>query len=180
MSGVDFARLIREYADSRGKGGRLAHLSVLPERKASLVGFPPFLDPGVVEALESLGIRGLYPHQERALSLAVEGRHLIVATGTASGKSLCYQAPALQLMAEDPSSRFLFLYPTKALAQDQLRSLRELTGARETCATYDGDTPSDLRSWIRREARIVLSNPDMLHYGILPNHRLWGGFFRCL
>jgi len=180
MASVDFARWIREYAESRGKVTRLVHVALIPERKASLVKFPPFLHPKVKEALESLGIRGLYPHQEKALRLAVEGRHLIVATGTASGKSLCYQAPALQLMHTDPTSRFLFLYPTKALAQDQLRAMRELAGREGACATYDGDTPGDLRSWVRREARVVLSNPDMLHYGILPHHRLWGAFFRQL
>ncbi len=180
MSQLDFARWIKDFAESRGKSGRLAHVALIPERGASLVDFPAFLSPGVKEALGSLGIRGLYPHQEKALRLVQEGRNVIVATGTASGKSLCYQIPALQMMANDPSSRFLFLYPTKALAQDQLRSLRELTGGEGTASTYDGDTPAGLRSWVRREARIVLSNPDMLHHGILPNHRLWAGFFRNL
>ncbi len=158
----------------------MAHLEVIPARAAHYVDMPERLHPRLLEALERLGVKSLYPHQARAMDLVARGRNVIMATGTASGKSLCYHLPVYEEILENPSSRALYLFPTKALAQDQLRSLKELQGSEVRSATYDGDTPSDLRGWVRREAQIVLSNPDMLHYGILPNHRLWGGFFSHL
>src|SRR5215212_5615307 len=104
----------------------------------------------------------------------------IVTTGTASGKSLCFQLPTLDVLCRDPRARALYLYPAKALAQDQARSLHAFGVDRVRQAIYDGDTPREQRSAIRRRANVVLTNPDMLHLGILPNHRAWGDFFSNL
>jgi DEAD/DEAH box helicase domain-containing protein len=180
MSRSGFEEILEEIQAGWGEAGRMAHLEVIPARAAHYVAMPERLHPRLLEALERLGVKSLYPHQARALDLVGRGRNVIMATGTASGKSLCYHLPVYEEILEKPSSRALYLFPTKALAQDQLRSLKELQGSEVRSATYDGDTPSDLRGWVRREAQIVLSNPDMLHYGILPNHRLWGGFFSHL
>ncbi|MBC7246798.1 MAG: DEAD/DEAH box helicase [Actinobacteria bacterium] len=177
---MGFEEVLREISEGFGEARRTTHLEVIPARDAQMVDLPPHLHPELAETLRGMGIRGLYRHQARALRLVEEGRHVIIATGTASGKSLCYHLPVYGELLENPSSRALYVFPTKALAQDQLRSLKELHGGGVVSATYDGDTPSELRGWIRREAQVVLTNPDMLHYGILPNHRLWGGFFRCL
>lgn len=177
---MDYRELLEDMAREKGDENRVAHVEVLPPRKPSYVDLPSGMDPRLVKSLADQGIERLYPHQARALHLVGEGRNVIVSTGTASGKSLCYHLPVCQDLLRDPSSRSLYLFPTKALAQDQLRSLQSLGGSVVRCSTYDGDTPLDLRGWIRREAQIVLSNPDMLHYGILPNHRLWGGFLRNL
>ena len=175
-----FEEVLEEIAAGWGEAGRMTHLEVIPARTASYVGMPEHLHPRLVDALDRMGVSRLYPHQARALDLVKEGRHVVISTGTASGKSLCYHLPVYEEILRNPSSRALYLFPTKALAQDQLRSLKELQGSEVRSATYDGDTPTDLRGWIRREAQIVLSNPDMLHFGILTNHRLWGGFLSHL
>jgi len=175
-----FEEILEDIATGWGEASRMTHLEVIPARAASFVDMPEHLHPRLVEALGRLGVSRLYPHQARALDLVGKGRHVVISTGTASGKSLCYHLPVYEEILENPSSRALYLFPTKALAQDQLRSLKDLQGREVRSATYDGDTPTDLRGWIRREAQIVLSNPDMLHYGVLPNHRLWGDFFSHL
>lgn len=177
---MDFGDLIRGIARERGKEDRLAHVEIIPARAAEFVDLPGDLHPRLLEALQRLGVSRLYPHQARALSLVAEGRNVILSTGTASGKSLCYHLPVYQDILEDPTTRAFYVYPTKALAQDQLRGLLQLHGGEVRSSTYDGDTPSDLRGWIRREAQVVLTNPDMLHFGILPNHKLWGGFLARL
>lgn len=177
---TEFEEILEEISESKRESNRLTHVEVIPARSASYVDLPQSLHPRLAEALERLGVHRLYPHQARALDLLGKGRHVVISTGTASGKSLCYHLPVYEEILENPSSRALYLFPTKALAQDQLRSLKDLQGSEVRSATYDGDTPSDLRGWTRREAQIILSNPDMLHYGILPNHRLWGGFFSHL
>jgi DEAD/DEAH box helicase domain-containing protein len=140
------------------------------------VPLPSYLADGLVRALRARGIERLYAHQARALDAARAGRHLAVATPTASGKSLCFHLPVLQALADDPDARALYLYPTKALARDQEASLRELMGAAGSGAgavVYDGDTPADARRAARERAGIVLTNPDMLHTGILPHHTSW-------
>lgn len=177
---MDFEELIREISEGWGEGHRVAHLEVIPSREARLAGLPEKIHPFLAEALGRMGITALYAHQAQALELVSRGHNVVIATGTASGKSLCYHIPVYEEILENPSSRALYVLPTKALAQDQLRSLEELHGGDVVSATYDGDTPLELRGWIRRQAQVVLTNPDMLHYGILPNHRLWGGFFRHL
>jgi DEAD/DEAH box helicase domain-containing protein len=155
-------------------------IRTLPAADAQYAEWPALVDPRLRAALESRGIAQLYTHQAAALELALSGRHFVVTTPTASGKTLCYNAPALHTILSDPSSRALYLFPTKALAQDQLAELHELVGhvnqAAETdigVFTYDGDTPQDARRAIRSRAHIVLTNPDMLHSGILPHHPKW-------
>ncbi|HWF73466.1 MAG TPA: DEAD/DEAH box helicase, partial [Solirubrobacteraceae bacterium] len=141
---------------------------------------PDDLDPRVLTALERVGISHLYRHQEAALRAAFEGP-TIVTTGTASGKSLCFQLPTLEVLSGDRFARALYLYPTKALAQDQARALMSFgMGAAIRPAIYDGDTPREERAAIRKRSNLVLTNPDMLHVGILPNHPAWGELFANL
>ena len=152
---------------------RLVHDDVYPSQKALTVDIPDELDWRVAGALHEAGIEGLYQHQREALLAAFEGP-TIVTTGTASGKSLCFQLPTLQVLCSDPTARALYLYPTKALAQDQARALHRfgLTKAIRP-AIYDGDTPRNERSAIRKRSNLILTNPDMLHVGILPHHEAW-------
>ena len=147
---------------------------------ADLVDPPAELHPEVLAALGRAGIERLYSHQARALHAAWEGP-LIVTTGTASGKSLCFNLPTLDTLCRDAQARALYLYPTKALAQDQARALHRFgLGERLRPAIYDGDTPREARAQIRRRANVVLTNPDMLHLGILPNHEAWVSLFANL
>jgi DEAD/DEAH box helicase domain-containing protein len=146
---------------------------------------PLGVDSRLVEALRAKGIEQLYTHQAEAMTHALAGRGVVIITPTASGKTLCYNGPVLSSILRDPSSRALYLFPTKALAQDQLAELHglsELVGSETPIGvfTYDGDTPSDARRAIRTRAHIVLSNPDMLHSGILPHHPRWAKLFENL
>jgi len=175
-----FEDMLDEMARQQGDVNRMTHVEVIPARKATYIDLPQDLNPALVEALDRMKVKKLYPHQAQALDLVNQGANVMISTGTASGKSLCYHLPVYEELLERPSSRAMYIFPTKALAQDQLRSLAVLQAGRVKSATYDGDTQADLRSWIRREAQVVLTNPDMLHYGILPNHRLWGKFFNHL
>jgi DEAD/DEAH box helicase domain-containing protein len=134
---------------------------------------PEDVHPALREALEAAGIDHLWSHQADALESARRG-HTIVTTGTASGKSLAFNLPVLDTLASDPAARAFYLYPTKALAQDQARKLSELGGGFLRHAIYDGDTPREERGAIRRRSNLILTNPDMLHLGVLPNHRNWG------
>ena len=149
--------------------------------------FPAALDPRLLRGLQARGIEQLYTHQADAIEHALAGRHVVVITPTASGKTLCYNAPVLDAILQDPSSRALYLFPTKALAQDQLAELHMMaetlastSGDRVGVFTYDGDTPQDARRTIRSRAHIVLSNPDMVHSGILPHHPRWAKLFENL
>ncbi|MEJ7816354.1 MAG: DEAD/DEAH box helicase [Rubrobacter sp.] len=151
----------------------------LPPRDATLVKLPD-LQPELSEALSKMGASRLYAHQLEAYERVRAGENVVVATATASGKSLCYKIPAFQNALGRASRRAVFLYPTKALAQDQLGKI-EAFGLRGVHpATYDGDTPHALRADIRRKANILLTNPDMLNIGILPNHEAWADFLRNL
>ena len=149
------------------------------ERFPQQVALPAALHPDVVGALRRRGIEDLWSHQAEALESAWE-RTTITTTGTASGKSLCFQLPTLEILSRDARARALFLYPAKALAQDQARSLHAFGLRRVRAAIYDGDTPRETRAELRRRANLVLTNPDMLHVGILPNHPSWADFFRNL
>src|SRR5256712_2053647 len=153
-----------------------------PARPPVLVPFPASLDPRIGEALRGRGIGELYSHQARAWELIEKGHHVVVVTPTASGKTLCYNLPALQALVHHPDARVLYLFPTKALAQDQLADLEQL--ARQLpemrMFTYDGDTPQDARRAVRARANLVLTNPDMLHSGILPHHTKWATLFQNL
>ena len=152
----------------------------LPPVAAEYAPFPPAVDERLRHALESRGVAQLYTHQAEAIDHALAGRNVVVVTPTASGKTLCYNAPILSSILQDPSSRALYLFPTKALAQDQLAELQALcellgdgTDTSVGVFTYDGDTPQDARRTIRARAHLVLSNPDMVHSGILPHHPRW-------
>src|SRR5215204_713306 len=164
-AGREDARLVVQAAQNR----RPAHAVALPDE----------LHPEVAEALRARGVERLWSHQAAALHAAWAGP-TIVTTGTASGKSLCFQLPTLDTLCRDARARALYLYPTKALAQDQARALHALGVERARPAIYDGDTPREQRAQIRRRANIVLTNPDMLHLGILPNHRAWADVFANL
>src|SRR5438874_6067065 len=159
-------RLVREAREGPG-GARLAEP-------------PAELHPQVREALERIGIERLYDHQALAINSAWAAP-TIVTTGTASGKSMCFNLPTLDVLCRDARARALYLYPTKALAQDQARALASFGLTRRVRpAIYDGDTPREARPQIRRSANVVLTNPDMLHVGILPNHGAWGNLFANL
>ncbi len=153
-----------------------------PARPPVFAPFPSTLDPRVVEALRARGIEQLFSHQARVWELVERGRHVVVVTPTASGKTLCYNLPALQALLEQPEARILYLFPTKALAQDQLAELEALAKSLPEMRmfTYDGDTPQDARRAVRARANLVLTNPDMLHSGILPHHTKWANLFQNL
>ncbi|MDQ4096348.1 MAG: DEAD/DEAH box helicase, partial [Actinomycetota bacterium] len=155
--------------------GQLVHLERLPARPAVYGSLSRRL-PAAAQSCMPEG--GLWAHQAAAIDLARSRRSVAVATGTASGKSLCYQLPIVEAALERPAGTALLVYPTKALAQDQLRSIEKLATAVPGLvpATYDGDTPTARRAWVRRSATAVLTNPDMLHVGILPRHEAWRGF----
>ncbi|HEV3477878.1 MAG TPA: DEAD/DEAH box helicase, partial [Gaiellaceae bacterium] len=155
-------------------GEELAHLATEPAREARAAPVPDELDPRVRAALEAAGIAQLFVHQTDAWEAAARGEHLIVTTGTASGKTLAFNLPVLDALAHEPKLRALYLYPTKALAQDQIRALTELKPPRIKPAIYDGDTPSEQRWQVRKWANLILTNPDMLHVGVLPHHDRWG------
>jgi DEAD/DEAH box helicase domain-containing protein len=154
------------------EGEELAHVEDVPGREAQTVALPP-LNARLEAALAGRGVDCLYTHQADSLAAASRGEHLVVATGTASGKTLAFNLPVLDAIAADPKTRALYLYPTKALAQDQARALGELRLPRLRAAIYDGDTEPERRRDIRRSANLVLTNPDMLHVGVLPHHDRW-------
>jgi DEAD/DEAH box helicase domain-containing protein len=151
----------------------------LPPREATLVKLPD-LHPELAEALHKMGASRLYSHQLEAYERVRAGENVVVATATASGKSLCYKIPAFQNALDRANRRAIFLYPTKALAQDQLGKIKAFKLRGVHPATYDGDTPHALRADIRRRSNILLTNPDMLNIGIMPNHEAWSDFLRNL
>jgi DEAD/DEAH box helicase domain-containing protein len=158
---------------------RLVMQTMQNRRRPRTVSIPDSLHPDVIAALERAGVERLWSHQAEALEAAWAGP-TIVTTGTASGKSLCFNLPALDVLSRDARARALYLYPAKALAQDQSRALHALGVRNARPAIYDGDTPREQRSAIRRRSNLVLTNPDMLHLGILPNHGAWGDFLANL
>ena len=174
--------ILDDLLTSPSTGPCIAATRHFPARPSVLVPFPSSLDPRIGDALRARGIGELYSHQARAWELIDKGHHVVVVTPTASGKTLCYNLPALQALVRQPDARVLYLFPTKALAQDQLAELEEL--ARQLpemrMFTYDGDTPQDARRAVRARANLVLTNPDMLHSGILPHHTKWATLFQNL
>jgi len=161
----------------------LTALRHFPAEPARVVPFPDDLHPRLRAALEGRGFDGLYTHQGETWDLVQAGRDVVVVTPTASGKTLCYNLPVLDRVLKDPDARALYLFPTKALAQDQLAELYgtiEAIGADIGTFTYDGDTPQDARRSIRSRAHVVVTNPDMLHKGILPHHTKWVKLFENL
>jgi DEAD/DEAH box helicase domain-containing protein len=153
------------------QGEEVAYLATEPERDARFAPLPDDLHPNVREAI---GVERLYAHQRAAWEVARRGEHVLVTTGTASGKTLAFNLPVLDAIASDPHARALYLYPTKALAQDQFRTLTALRPAGVRPGIYDGDTPVEQRRDLRRAANVLLTNPDMVHVGVLPNHDRFG------
>ena len=192
MNPSDFIKSIKEksfYED------QLIHVERLSARRAQHASLERPILRSLVEALQAGGTQKLYSHQAEAINAARNGKNVVVATSTASGKTLCYNVPVLEAIAQNSHTRAIYLFPTKALAQDQLRSLKDLVGQFKVAAaansngqtpvnprfgSYDGDTSKSSRTRLRREANIILTNPDMLHIGILPNHHLWSHFLKNL
>jgi DEAD/DEAH box helicase domain-containing protein len=159
----------------------------LPAIPAAFAPYPEGTEDRLVSALRGRGIEQLYTHQSEAFTHVLARRNVVTITPTASGKTLCYNAPVLNAILQDPATRALYLFPTKALAQDQLAELHALSEivTRDSdleigVFTYDGDTPADARRAIRGKAHVVLSNPDMVHSGILPHHPRWAMLFENL
>jgi DEAD/DEAH box helicase domain-containing protein len=155
----------------------------IPAREAKFRPVPAWMTSTLCEAYRAKGIQELYSHQAATAELVHDGRNVVVVTPTASGKTLCYNLPVLNAVLENPDTRALYLFPTKALAQDQLAELHDLSKRLDDCFgvfTYDGDTPSDARKAIREHGHLVLTNPDMLHTGILPHHTKWMRLFENL
>ncbi|MEM9352252.1 MAG: DEAD/DEAH box helicase [Planctomycetota bacterium] len=180
---MDVQALLNRIRARRDYHGQLEHIEVLPERPGVFAEPVRPLPEVVASLLARRGVDRLYAHQVEALEAAREGKDWVVVTGTASGKTLCYNLPILETCVAHPDARALYLYPTKALAQDQLKGLLELFGDDPEAGpllrpgVYDGDTPTAQRRRIRSEANLVLSNPDMLHAAILPYHPKWAQFF---
>src|SRR5580698_7869209 len=155
----------------------------LPARAGEFVDFPASLAPALRQALITRGIRQLYTHQGAAFEHSSAGRNVVVVTPTASGKTLCYNLPILNRLMDDPEARGMHLFPTKALAEDQLQEFQaaiDAAGKDIRAFTYDGDTPQDARRAIRERANVILTNPDILHSGILPHHTKWAKCFENL
>jgi DEAD/DEAH box helicase domain-containing protein len=164
--------------------GQVAHIERIPARDAVFAELEEPLAEGLQDCLVINGLSHLYAHQAAAVNELRQGKNVMVSTASASGKTLCYNIAVMQAILTEPGSRALYLFPTKALAQDQLRSLHHLFCPAllpvEDIATFDGDTPRSERAEVRKRSRIILTNPDMLHVGILPNHQLWSGLLRHL
>jgi DEAD/DEAH box helicase domain-containing protein len=169
-------RLLRDPA----RAERVTHVEHVPPRVGRRAEWPAWVPPLLVDRLGHLGVPAPWEHQAAAADLARGGSSVVIATGTASGKSLAYLLPVLASQLEDERATALYLSPTKALATDQLRAIRALNLMAVRAATYDGDTPREEREWVRRNATLVLTNPDMLHRGVLPRHGDWSTFLRGL
>src|ERR1700736_4355825 len=179
---MQIRELLDELLTSLETGPLISAVRHFEAKSAVFAPFPSSLDPRIVEALKARGVEQLYSHQAKAVEAVAKGEHLVVVTPTASGKTLCYNLPVLQALVQQPEARVLYLFPTKALAQDQLAELTELAKSLPDMRmfTYDGDTPQDARRSVRARAHLVLTNPDMLHSGILPHHTKWVNLFQNL
>lgn len=175
MSAGRLDRLVRGADQSP-----LTHVAELASRPARVGSWPAWIPGPLLERLAGLGIEAPWLHQIAAAELARAGRHVVVSTGTASGKSLAYQLPGLAALEVDPRGRVLYLAPTKALAHDQLAAVAALAGPSVRPAAYDGDTPGDERDWVRQHSRWIVTNPDMISRGILPRHPRWSSMLRNL
>ncbi|MDA0711099.1 MAG: DEAD/DEAH box helicase [bacterium] len=181
---MDFAQFITHVRSDYGYAGQFAHVKTFPPRDAQFSPQDGWVHPLVARALAGQDIAQLYTHQADALAALGRGEDVVVVTATASGKTLCYLLPTLNALLENEQSTALYLFPTKALAQDQAKGLArfgELDGALQfVSGTYDGDTPPNQRKSLREDGRVILTNPDMLHQGVLPNHPRWARFFQNL
>lgn len=176
-------QVLEKFASLDRSGEVLTTVRHFVAREAQHADFPTWTNPDIAAAYHAKGMRRLYTHQAAAAEAVHAGKNAVVVTPTASGKTLCYNLPVLNSILENPDARALYLFPTKALAQDQLAELHDLNQRLENrigVFTYDGDTPSDARKSIRAKSHIVLTNPDMLHTGILPHHTRWTRLFENL
>ncbi|MCE5228493.1 DEAD/DEAH box helicase [bacterium] len=177
------AEVLDTLRGSRRVANNIVHWHTIPPQPARYAPFPEHLAPALRAALEKRGIDRLYTHQAEAIERTLAGEHVVVVTPTASGKTLCYNVPVLQRLIERPEARALYLFPTKALSHDQYQGLYDLTqdiGRDIKVYTFDGDTPAAARRSIRAAGQIVVTNPDMLHTGILPHHTKWIKLFENL
>ncbi|MFI6570478.1 DEAD/DEAH box helicase [Nocardia fluminea] len=176
--------LNRVLTEAAAGGDPLTHVAELPARRARTTAWPAWVPSDLVTALDAQAITLPWEHQTRTAELAASGNHVVVSTGTASGKSLGYQLPVLTALHDEPRATALYLSPTKALGADQLRAVGSLihdNPLREAHpASYDGDTPAEVRQWVRANARWIFTNPDMLHVGILRSHQRWARVLRNL
>ena len=178
---MDALGVFEHYASRPGLRERLANVITVPEKRASYAQLGVGLHPRLEAMLVETGIEQYFTHQAIAIEAALQGRDAMVVTGTGSGKTLCYNVPVVQTCLTEPVATALYIYPTKALAQDQAGKLLSLVPGHDIrVGLYDGDTPRPERSAIRRGAHVVLTNPDMLHVGVLPRHEDWSRFIRAL
>ncbi|MEP7056092.1 MAG: DEAD/DEAH box helicase [Actinomycetota bacterium] len=177
---TDPAQLLTALTAGPRYAGQLTHVERVPARSAQLGEWPDWVAPLLVDRLGARAIPAPYSHQVAAAELAHAGSHVVLSTGTSSGKSLGYLLPVVTSLLADDTARALYLSPTKALAADQLRSIRSLALMSVRAATYDGDTATDERDWVRAHANLMLTNPDMVHRALLPQHQRWSAFFRGL
>ncbi|MBN2070537.1 MAG: DEAD/DEAH box helicase [Candidatus Krumholzibacteriota bacterium] len=180
---MDSGKFLKKITAEDFYKDQIVHRHTIAERKAKFGRLEKPLPEQLISLLARSGIENLYTHQVEAVEALRRGEHIVVVTSTASGKTLCYNVPVMESMIADDQARALYLFPTKALAQDQLRVIRRYGGEGGIdfqSGTYDGDTPGPLRRKLRDEARVLLTNPDMLHSGILPNHAKWAPFFTRL
>ncbi len=176
-------QIIEQIQTDEQYSNNIVNWHTIPEREAQTVPFPDSIDSRLKQGLGKRGIKELYTHQGEAYEATRRGENFVAVTPTASGKTLCYNLPVMQQIIEDPSSRALYIFPTKALAQDQKNELNELIlelGININSYTYDGDTPSNIRQKVRQAGHIVITNPDMLHSAILPHHTKWVALFENL
>lgn len=181
--GMNLTQLIEHLSQSRNFQANVTEWRRLPAVPARFAAWPEGLDERVITAMASRGVQQPYSHQAAAMTAVLAGDHVVVVTPTASGKTVCYNGPVLDAIVKDPTARALYLFPTKALAQDQVAELQALaraSGAEIKAHTYDGDTPANVRSVIRRAGQIVITNPDMLHTAVLPHHTNWVHLFSHL
>jgi DEAD/DEAH box helicase domain-containing protein len=183
---VTITGFLKKLTLDRDYAGQITHVETVPAREAEFGKLAEPMTGVLADALAQTGVERLYSHQVDAIDAIRDGRNVVIVTGTASGKTLCYNIPVIERLMDDPSAKALYLFPTKALAQDQLKGLLRLSALDERLArliragTYDGDTTRHTRRKLRDEGNIILSNPDMLHAGILPYHPKWNRFFKDL
>ncbi|MDB4894933.1 MAG: ATP-dependent helicase, partial [Firmicutes bacterium] len=180
---MNLEQLLDKLRQDPDMKANISHWETLPPVPARYAEFPAALDPRIVNALAERGIRQLYTHQAQAIDAALARRNTVVVTPTASGKTMCYNLPVLDSILRDPSSRALYLFPTKALAQDQVTEVKSLADRMDVeikSYVYDGDTPPAIRQVCRQAGHIVITNPDMLHTGVLPHHTKWVKLFENL
>ena len=181
---MDVDRFLDEIRSSSGYADQIVYTHQVARREARYAQTAKPLGDAIKKMLAASGIHQLYSHQAAAIDLLRDRRNVVIATGTASGKSLCYQIPLIETLLDDPAARAILMFPTKALCQDQFKSFRtalDAAGAQDVLAgVYDGDTPGPLRRKLRSAASVIFTNPDMLHAGIMSQHGRWAGFLSGL